>query len=545
MKAAKLPLPQSVVIPMAMHIGAPAKPVVKVGDHVKTGQLIGEAGGFVSAPIYASISGTVKKIGDMTNSMGRSMQYVEIESDGLDERWEGLHPPKLETMQDFLDAVRASGLVGLGGAGFPTVVKLTVKNLDQIKCVIINCAECEPYVTSDTRAMLDYDFDVIGGCRLLQKFLHVPKIVFGIEENKPECIRHYQALVEEEENMEVCPLPAIYPQGGEKILIYHVLRKVVEEGKLPLDAGAIADSLGVAAPYVENELERLVRGELMGKTPGGLCYTRAFILKKSDSYGDIEAQEEMAAEILEPLAGALGRFAFPGLSGKALETLKLFSLYTLTERIRELAQDELRGEISLPERPNGGNWLAIGQIEDKSFPKYDSSGPAQTSRTSESGHGIVFDFQSAFGDTHWVYGQLPQPMSLLEARDLFLDLAEGRTPDPRLLENLPDLERLHIVKRDGASTNLDVPVMTNAEYAKFNETSSIIVKELFDEVGGKIKKLIGSRKLDVPKTVDEREAFVGYSTTRILPLAVIFAAVESGIIDAKIGESPMIVVVTG
>ena len=313
----------------------------------------------------------------------------------------------------------------------------------------------------------------------------------------------------------------------------------------PLDAGAIADSLGVAAPYVENELERLVRGELMGKTPGGLCYTRAFILKKSDSYGDIEAQEEMAAELLEPLAGSLGRFAFSGLSGRALETLKLFSLYTLTERIRELAQDELRGEISLPERPNGGNWLAIGQIEDKSFPKYDSSGPAQTSRTSESGHGMVFDFQSAFGDTHWVYGQLPQPMSLLEARDLFLDLAEGRTPDPRLLENLPDLERLHIVKRDGASTNLDVPVMTNAEYAKFNETSSIIVKELFEEVGGKIKKLIGSRKLDVPKTVDEREAFVGYSTTRILPLAVIFAAVESGIIDAKIGESPMIVVVTG
>ena len=216
--------------PMAMHIGAPARPVVKVGDHVKTGQLIGEAGGCVPAPIYASISGTVKKIGDMTNSMGRSMQYVEIESDGLDEHWEGLHPPKLETMQGFLDAVRASGMVGLGGAGFPTVVKLTVKNLDQIQCVIINCAECEPYVTSDTRAMLDYDFDVIGGCRLLQSFLHVPKIVFGIEENKPECIRHYQALVAQEENMEVCPLPAIYPQGGEKILIYHVMHKVVEEG---------------------------------------------------------------------------------------------------------------------------------------------------------------------------------------------------------------------------------------------------------------------------------------------------------------------------
>ena len=162
MSAVKLPLPDSVVIPMAMHIGAPAKPVVKVGDYVKTGQLIGEPGGFVSAPIYASVSGTVKKIGEMLGSNGRMMQTVEIESDGLDARWEGIAPPKLETMQDFLDAVRASGLVGLGGAGFPTVVKLTVKNLDQIKCVIINGAECEPYITSDTRAMIDYSFDVIG-----------------------------------------------------------------------------------------------------------------------------------------------------------------------------------------------------------------------------------------------------------------------------------------------------------------------------------------------------------------------------------------------
>ena len=164
MSAVKLPLPDSVVIPMAMHIGAPAKPVVKVGDYVKTGQLIGEPGGFVSAPIYASVSGTVKKIGEMLGSNGRMMQTVEIESDGLDARWEGIAPPKLETMQDFLDAVRASGLVGLGGAGFPTVVKLTVKNLDQIKCVIINGAECEPYITSDTRAMIDYSFDVIAGC---------------------------------------------------------------------------------------------------------------------------------------------------------------------------------------------------------------------------------------------------------------------------------------------------------------------------------------------------------------------------------------------
>ena len=239
MSAVKLPLPDSVVIPMAMHIGAPAKPVVKVGDYVKTGQLIGEPGGFVSAPIYASVSGTVKKIGEMLGSNGRMMQTVEIESDGLDARWEGIQPPKLETMQDFLDAVRASGLVGLGGAGFPTVVKLTVKNLDQIKCVIINGAECEPYITSDTRAMIDYSFDVIAGCRLLQKFLKVPRIVFGIEDNKPECIERYRELVSHEQNMEVMSLKAMYPQGGEKVLIYHVTGEKVPEGKLPLDVGAV------------------------------------------------------------------------------------------------------------------------------------------------------------------------------------------------------------------------------------------------------------------------------------------------------------------
>ena len=202
MSAVKLPLPDSVVIPMAMHIGAPAKPVVKVGDYVKTGQLIGEPGGFVSAPIYASVSGTVKKIGEMLGSNGRMMQTVEIESDGLDARWEGIQPPKLETMQDFLDAVRASGLVGLGGAGFPTVVKLTVKNLDQ-------------------------------------KFLKVPRIVFGIEDNKPECIERYRELVSHEQNMEVMSLKAMYPQGGEKVLIYHVTGEKVPEGKLPLDVGAV------------------------------------------------------------------------------------------------------------------------------------------------------------------------------------------------------------------------------------------------------------------------------------------------------------------
>lgn len=135
--ALRLPIPETVEIPMSMHIGAPAIPVVKPGESVRVGQLIGKAGGFVSAPVYASVSGTVKKIGQQVGSGRRLMQTVVIAADGKQEPDPDLKPPKLDTMQDFLDAVRESGMVGLGGAGFPTVVKLTVKNLEQVKAVII------------------------------------------------------------------------------------------------------------------------------------------------------------------------------------------------------------------------------------------------------------------------------------------------------------------------------------------------------------------------------------------------------------------------
>lgn len=311
----------------------------------------------------------------------------------------------------------------------------------------------------------------------------------------------------------------------------------------PLDAAEIADQLGTPTPYVENELRKLIAGELMGRTPGGLCYTRAFITKKSESYGDIEAQEALADEIVEPISNALGKFGFAGLSGKPLETLKLFALFRLTALLRELAESETRGEAALPDRPNGGKWLAIGCIEDKSYPEYDSSGPAQTARTRDGRRGMVFDFQSAFGDTHWVYANLTQPMSILEARDLYLDLAEGHTPDHRLIENLPDLERLHIVKQTASGAELDIPVITNADFEKLDKTCSIAAKELYESFSGKIKELIQSRKLNVPKTVDEYAAFQNYSAARVLPLAVCFSAVGHGIVNAKPGETPIIVVV--
>ena len=236
--ALRLPIPETVEIPMSMHIGAPAIPVVKPGDSVRVGQLIGKAGGFVSAPVYASVSGTVKKIGQQVGSGGRLMQTVVIAADGKQEPDPELQPPKLETMQDFLDAVRASGMVGLGGAGFPTVVKLTVKNLEQVQAVIINGAECEPYITGDHRAMLERPAEIIGGCCYLAKMFGVNKVVIGVEDNKKNGIEALNKVIAEQKAPVVVEsLRCRYPQGGEKQLCQAITGKQVPPGGLPANIG--------------------------------------------------------------------------------------------------------------------------------------------------------------------------------------------------------------------------------------------------------------------------------------------------------------------
>ena len=254
LKPEKMPVPAVVTIPMSMHIGAPAKPVVKIGDEVKVGQLIAEAGGFVSSPVYSGVSGKVKKIDDMLMSGGQFVPAVTIETDGLQTVSESIAPPKVESLQEFLDAVRLSGVVGLGGAGFPTAVKLTVKDLSQIEAVIINGAECEPYITSDTRTMLDDRELVWEGIELLKKYLQVKRVIIGIEDNKPECISTYKKLCVSGGGVEVKALPAMYPQGGEKVLIFNTIGRIVPEGKLPLDVGAIVincTTLAAIAKYIK------------------------------------------------------------------------------------------------------------------------------------------------------------------------------------------------------------------------------------------------------------------------------------------------------
>ena len=249
-----MPCPKTVMIPMAMHIGTPAKPLVKPGDTVTVGQKIAEASGFVSSPIHASVSGTVKKIEELLVATGRRVPTIVIESDGLMTRCPDLQPPQIDSTSDFLQALTDSGIVGLGGAGFPTSVKLTIKNLEQIDAVIVNGAECEPYITSDTRTMLDNPRLVLFGAKLLQKHINARRIIFAIEDNKQECIRLFRQLTQSEAGMEVSALPSMYPQGGEKVLIYHTIGRIVPEGKLPLDVGAVVincTTLASIARYVK------------------------------------------------------------------------------------------------------------------------------------------------------------------------------------------------------------------------------------------------------------------------------------------------------
>lgn len=240
MAAVRMPAPKSVTIPVVMHIGAPAVPAVKVGDHVDIGDVIATAGGFVSAPVHASVSGTVKKIDTILVSSGNNVNAITIESDGemkVSEAGQAL--PSWKPTRTSSTAVKDSGLVGLGGAGFPTAVKLKIDDLSRIKAVVINGAECEPYITSDTRTMLDQADLMKEGFALLEKFLKVKNIIIGIEKNKPECIAKMNELAAADPCLTVKPLPSVYPQGGEKVLIYHTTGAVVPEGKLPLDAGAV------------------------------------------------------------------------------------------------------------------------------------------------------------------------------------------------------------------------------------------------------------------------------------------------------------------
>lgn len=235
----KMEVPAQVTIPMVMHIGAPCKPVVAKDDEVKVGQVIGEPQGFVGAPIHATVSGKVKEVKNMQLAAG-SFPVVVIESDGLQTAWEGITPPDIHDKESFLAAVRASGLVGLGGAGFPTSVKLTIKEPAVAEYLIINGAECEPYLTSDLSAMMQDSEDLITAVQYVCKYVGIKNVIIGIENNKPEAIELFKSKASEiGNNFSVKVLPSQYPQGAEKVLIYNCTGRTVPAGKLPIDVGCI------------------------------------------------------------------------------------------------------------------------------------------------------------------------------------------------------------------------------------------------------------------------------------------------------------------
>lgn len=243
-------IPETVCISMSQHIGAPCKPLVAKGDTVKVGQPIGSTDAFVSAPIHSSVSGTVKEISSIRSVVGGEDQIVVIETDGKQEVWEEVKPPVVNNMEDFIAAVKTSGLVGLGGASFPTHIKLNPKNLEEVDTLIVNGAECEPFITSDHRLMLENTEYIVKGILAIMKYLELKIAYIGVEENKPDAIEKLRKTIEDAGKSDVVKvqvLRARYPQGAERVMVYEVTGKTLDAGMLPAQVGVILSNITTIA----------------------------------------------------------------------------------------------------------------------------------------------------------------------------------------------------------------------------------------------------------------------------------------------------------
>lgn len=251
-----LPIPQMVTIPISQHIGAPATPIVAKNDEVKVGQLIAKSSGFVSANIHSSVSGTVVKIDDAIDASGfrRSCIIIKVNGDEWEEkidRSETLVKEITATKEEIIKKITDAGIVGLGGATFPAHVKLSVPPGKTAEVLIINAVECEPYLTSDHRIMLEKGDEVLVGTQILMKALGVNKAIVGIENNKPDAIAHLSKLAANYQGIEICPLKTQYPQGGEKQLISATIKREVPSGALPIEVGAVVQNVGTAFAVYE------------------------------------------------------------------------------------------------------------------------------------------------------------------------------------------------------------------------------------------------------------------------------------------------------
>ena len=244
----RMPEPKTVSIPLSQHIGAPAQPVVAVGDTVKVGQVIGEVTAGLGCPVHASISGTVKQIVTRYNAMGMQIQNIVIENDFQHTLHESMVPypksPEETTCEEFIDVVRRAGISGLGGATFPTYAKLQ-SAVGKAERIIINCAECEPYITANHRLLIERGETVISGMELVMRALDLPEGIIAIEDNKPDAIAYMESRLEKRRqlgrpaNIRVCVMKTKYPQGDERQIIYALFHKEIPAGKLPADVGCL------------------------------------------------------------------------------------------------------------------------------------------------------------------------------------------------------------------------------------------------------------------------------------------------------------------
>lgn len=290
-KPIKAVLPKGdLVYPLSQHIGAPAKPVVAKGDHVLTGQLIAEAGGFVSAPIYSSVSGTVKAIEPRRVVTGDNVMSIVIENDGLYEEVQYEEPKPLEelTKEEIIEKVKNAGVVGMGGAGFPTFIKLSPKEPEKIEYCIVNCAECEPYLTSDYRRMLEEPEKVIDGLKVMLTLFDGARGILAVEDNKPDCIALLKKLTQNETRISVKALKTKYPQGAERQLIYATTGRAINSSMLPADAGCVVDNVDtvVAINAAVRENKPLMH-RIVTVTGDAVADPRNFIVRIGTNYAEL------------------------------------------------------------------------------------------------------------------------------------------------------------------------------------------------------------------------------------------------------------------
>lgn len=334
-KPIKAVLPKGdLVYPLSQHIGAPAKPIVEKGDHVLTGQKIAEAGGFVSAPIYATVSGTVKAIEPRRVVTGDSVMSIIIENDGLYEEVEYPERKPLEEMtrEEIIECVKEAGIVGMGGAGFPTHVKLSPKEPEKIDYVIANCAECEPYLTSDYRRMLEEPEKLIGGLKVSLKLFENARGILAVEDNKPDCIELLKNLTKDEPRISVKELKTKYPQGAERQIIYATTGRAINSYMLPADAGCVVNNVDTVVAIYHAVIEgKPLMNRIVTVTGDAIANPQNFIVRIGTNYHELV--EEAGGFKQDPVkivsGGPMMGFALFGLDVPTTKTAS--ALLCLTE----------------------------------------------------------------------------------------------------------------------------------------------------------------------------------------------------------------------